>query len=503
MYSKRRKRIVEIYFILYLAALVFLLPTARDKIENNARGGISIQYPFSLQPDKTTLNCRLVNDSNGLRIISFDSVNTIFFSGDVEDVSFDFIVENLSLKQTLVLNTDSLTKTNFFRIEEHLDKKAVDFFWQPPLNDRVNKTYLVQVIASAKPKAIVGNNPNELSKPIIKVKTQFSLNVIFIDAGIGNTFAKFEILTKERIDSLQKSFNNVTDILFKPPPNFNLIVPFKDLKEIATTNWTNTIYAQNINFLKDLASKPEINVITEPKENGGMVYNYELKEYEIILYGRTPSYGTMKVEVKVVRFDGKLEKQEFIVKPQLIEEPDFERVMYPDETYTIDPKLPFISKGKDTREVKAYLRDNGIDRAVSQQGEKFKFTPTIADIGKELTLERYIGNSLFGQIQKIRVLDYPDPEIVDIQIRSKKEILVITRAYGYYNGKRNEVRNFIIEGNCNYQDLRGDLKDIDKPIVRIQYFLITPKRPDQPFKFKIIAVDARGKQSFERIFQEQ
>jgi|DewCreStandDraft_4_1066084.scaffolds.fasta_scaffold00054_73 hypothetical protein len=500
MQTKRKKRIVEIYFILYLAALVFLLPTSRDKIEDKSRGGISIQYPFSLQPDKTTLNCRLVNDSTGLKIISFDSVNTIFFSGDVEDISFDFIVENLSLKQTLTLNSDSLTKTNFFRIEEHLDKKAVDFFWQPPLNDRVNKTYLVEVIASAKPKAIVGNNPNELSKPIIKVKTQFSLNVIFIDAGIGNTFARFEDLTKQRIDSLQRTFSDVTSILLKPPPSFSLIVPYKDIKMIATTNWSNTIYAQNINFLKDLVSKPEVNVITEPKENGGLVYNYELKEYEIILHGRTPSYGTMKVEVKVVRFDGKHEKQEFIVKPQLIEEPEFDRVMYPEETYTIDPKLPFLTMGK---EVKAYLRDNGVNRAVSQQGEKFKFTPTLADIGKEFTLERYIDDNLFGQIQKIRVLDYPDPEIVDIQQRSKKEVLIITRAYGLYNGKRNEVKNFIIEGNCTYQDQRGDLKDFDKPIVRLQYFLVTPKRQDQPFKFKVIAVDSRGKRSFEKVYQEQ
>ncbi|MFA5512498.1 MAG: hypothetical protein WC313_08605, partial [Candidatus Kapaibacterium sp.] len=83
MNHKRKKRFVEIYFILYLAALVLLIPGKRDNEladeDEKSRPGI-YQIPFSLKPEKNSLTASLRLDSNGITMISIDSVNTIYYT---------------------------------------------------------------------------------------------------------------------------------------------------------------------------------------------------------------------------------------------------------------------------------------------------------------------------------------------------------------------------------------------------------------------------------------
>jgi len=98
-----------------------------------------LTFSFAIQPEKTTLSCRLFLDSNGTKIISLDSMNKVFYSGNVSDVKFEFVIEDETLK------TKPATYTRFesdipkhFRIEEIPDQKAISFFWNPPINERIN-----------------------------------------------------------------------------------------------------------------------------------------------------------------------------------------------------------------------------------------------------------------------------------------------------------------------------------------------------------------------------
>jgi hypothetical protein len=55
MSYNRKKRVIEIYFVLYLAALILLIPQSKKEEENgkhNAENRI-FQLPFNLKAEKT------------------------------------------------------------------------------------------------------------------------------------------------------------------------------------------------------------------------------------------------------------------------------------------------------------------------------------------------------------------------------------------------------------------------------------------------------------------
>lgn len=71
-----------------------------------------------------------------------------------------------------------------------------------------------------------------------------------------------------------------------------------------------------------------------------------------------------------------------------------------------------------------------------------------------------------------------------------------TRSYGMQNGKMNESRLEITEGNAGSPiDQRGDMQRDPKSLVVIQTFRIRPLDANKPFNFKVRAIDARGKSS--------
>jgi hypothetical protein len=506
MESIRKRRTVEIYFVLYLAALLFLLPSPKDHKGNSdfqSKDSSIIKQPFSLIPIKTTLNCRLMLDSNSVRILSLDSVNTIFYTGDVEDVKFEFVVEDQSRRLVQPINMDLGARSKNFWVEEHKDWQAVSFYWSPPLFEKENKTYLVTVYATATPKAdfgtITGNKSSETAQPV-KIKTQFSLNVFYLNSQPGGTSIPFETnLAGIRIDS-SRFFNPFINPYSQAnlEGKFSLRPDLDDIKAIAYQNWTNEIHASNINLLQDLAYQPELTIALSTQNNGGTAVITSRQSDRIIISGKTPSFGRMKVNLKIKRkYDDQEYSVSFNVLPQPIEQPTVENYLYPEQTYYFDPKLPLLGK-----EVKAVIKDGNTIRAESQ-GQRFQFTPDVSDTGKNLTFERYIDGNLLGDKKTIRVLSFQSPEIIDFIYREKGKVEVIIHSYGSYGNDNNEIKDFYIEGNAKYQDLRGKLRDLTNPSkIRIQHFLFTPVRPNDVFQFRIIAIDRRGKKSQSKQYSE-
>ena len=145
MNYKRKKRLVEIYFILYLSALLFLLPDGKNINKDGNGSGIRIYQPsFILSPEKNTLICRVALDSTGPKIISIDSMNTVFYTGDVEDVFFEFIVEDQSLNNSIKLTSDAKPESKFFKFEQNDKHHAAIFKWKPPLQEISSKTFVVK-----------------------------------------------------------------------------------------------------------------------------------------------------------------------------------------------------------------------------------------------------------------------------------------------------------------------------------------------------------------------
>ena len=505
MKYKRKKRLVEIYFILYLSALLFLLPDPKGAQIEEIGAGIKIyQSSFELLPEKNTLICRVAIDSSGPQIISIDSVNTIFYTGDVEDVFFEFIVEDQSLNNSIKLTSNEKPTSKFFRFEQNNRQHAAVFKWEPPLQEFSSKTFVVKVIATAKKrtpdKNINAQLSNETSDERVRYSTQFSLLLIYLNAPGGNPIFT-QNLFRSPIQDTSYQFTMPFQSLVQqfPSGKINMFAQSSEIRQIAGQRWVNNIIVSNVNLLKDLT--PEgVRLSFKPKNTGGQAEIYDIREDEIVVQGTTPDHGKMKVELAITRkYDGEEKTITFNVSPQPFEEPDYDRFMYPEIAYKIDPKLPDIGKN-----VYALIRDdNNQIRARSQKGEVFKFTPTIQDIGKSFYLERYIDNELLGEKNLISILDYPVPVIMDIQNVKQGEVEVITRSFGVKNKTRNEVEKFIVEGNAKYRDLRGKITGtMGKSFpVTIQYFRFKPKDPDKPFSFRIIAVDRTGKKSLPKIWR--
>ena len=504
--KKRQRRIVEIYFVLYLAALIFILPKGSNNSTINELSFSVPPSPLSLQVDKTTIFCRIESDSSGYHIVEMDSINTIFYAGDIENLRFEFFIEGKLSGQSVKISSENISASRFFRLEDRPELSAAVFSWTPPpmlIASGINQSYLVHIIAEGKLK----DNKNikdykdksdgkEDQSGFFKAKTEFSINIINIGAEYPNQVKSTPDLIAQNL--AMNSLNNIPSNFIYNPEKFDLIPESQSINAIATQTWTNTLTASYINLKRDLASEPEIIIELKPDGNGGEAYIKDISEDRVMIAGKTPSYGKMRVGVKIIRASDKQEKiKYFDVFPQAIEQPSFPTIMYPGTTYFIDPKVPLLGK-----DLKAYLKDGKSIVAQSNQAAKFSYTPNISDTGKTLILERYIDNSLFGQVYKLRISSFPEPEIIDIQRHSSKEIEIITKSYGVFYDEKNEIIDIEISGNAKSQDLRGRIRDERDPISRTQHFLLSPINSDNPFNFQIFVKDRYDKRSKTKTFKE-
>ncbi|MGC8748740.1 MAG: hypothetical protein ACP5RR_07685 [Candidatus Kapaibacteriota bacterium] len=492
--SKRKRRIVEIYFILYLAALVFILPESSFKPGGGNGPDVigDFQSGFILIPEKSALVCNVVVEPNGYRITKIDSTNVIFYTGDFEDIQFEFTIEDQATSRSITLRPDKNYSAKYFRVVEVPEKKAAVFYWRPQYLENFNTTYLVKVTATAKSKRVFGTKYPE--RFTYKATAQFTLLIVMMNAITGE-----QTIGQGRPSPQQFPFN-IFEQQQQIPTGFgigkiSINATSANVSQLAYQQWANTINATNINLATD--AKVELIVRPEPENNGGTAQISEIKPDYLVIRGKTPAYGKLNVEVAVKRkFDGQEARTSFFVVPQQIERPVFKEYLYPGQTDTIDPRLPLIAG-----ELKTLVKEDTKIRASSIGGAPIYFTPELADTGKRFTLERYVDNNLLGQIYTIYVLGFPLPKIVDVINSGNRVVKIVTQAYGIFNRERNEIVSLELDGNVSqrYLDLRGELQDFSgNPPYRKQYFQLKPKDLDKPFVFTVVAIDKYGRRSAPR-----
>ncbi len=498
--TPKRRRTIEIYFVLYIAALVMLLPS---KNTNNSHTATKLwddlfKQSFTLHPEKSVLNCRLIADSTGNRIVSLDSSNLIIYSGNVKDVQYEFTVEDQSLRQKLTLVSNQPPISRSFLLFPSSEQNGIEFRWHPPEHNRMNRSFVVHVKATASPQPLLPNDSIQrmidAAGARITAEAQFSVNIIFENSGAFSSqpIASLPGFREVPANGLSQTPNNgnVQPVFSGKLGEFSLKPQQSTVKSLAYQQWTNSVFLSGI-------SRSELNLpsirIEPAKSNGGTASISEMRENEIVLAGTSPDAGTMKVIITAERIADKKEVTvDFTIQPQQIQAPDIERTMYPGITYFILPKLPILTN----TEVRALLRDGKTER-VSSQGEQFTFTPDISDTQKILTFERKVGSNLVGQSIAIHVVPFPPPEILIDQITYQGGVVLVrTRSYGYNNLKANDTRLEVVDGNAAApKDMRGNRQTDNKTLAIIQTFKIVPATTNKPFKFRIRAVDERGKSS--------
>lgn len=491
MTSKPKRRIVEIYFVLYLAAMVFLIPgreTGHDKEVVQSPQKRFFQLPFNLKPEKNILNAIIKIDSLGMSILSMDSVNTIFYTGQVKDVKFDVSIEDRNTRQVLVLDKQNDSETDFFRFFSDEISQSLKFYWDPPIYDRKSKTYIVKISAQA-----ISTDPESMGL-IVEDRIQFSLNLNFITDYNSNLLIATDLPDTSQI---QPGIINIADNRSLMLAGTNLFLTPREeiVKSIAYSPWENEITIFGLDPKIDLRKQPEIKIVRNPDNRiGGSARITGFTESGLLVKGETPGFGVMTVSVSLTRHaDGKEVIREFKVQPQLMEEPKFEQILYPEIKYTFDPKLPLISGQKTYATLKT---SDGKMFASSESGNPFSITPSMSDTGKTLYFERFIDDKIVGQRHTVLISMYPKPEISRIAVIDNNTFRIFTNCYGIEKGRENYISKIeIIQGNIKIREIIGAQKNEDGTFNFKQVFEISATSKQSNLSFKIQAVAANGQKS--------
>jgi hypothetical protein len=251
------------------------------------------------------------------------------------------------------------------------------------------------------------------------------------------------------------------------------------------------IYFYNLNPTKELLSKPEIKVTLDNPKDEGFATIAEINEKGILLEGKTPGFSNMKVTFSIKRKSDKKEAElDFIIKPIPISKPSIPKIMYPEKSYLIKPNLPILTN----EQVKLYFKDQDKVRYSSNEGGDFTFVPNNSDTNKTLILERYIGKDLIGEKYGVKILSYPNPEIMDITKINETTYQLKTKSYGIYQSENNIVSK-ILSDDISSQELIGKyrIEQDDNYKIHFQTFNIKLKANNKDWKDILFRIsDKRG-----------
>lgn len=468
MHKKRKN--IEIYFILYLSALLLLLPDKDLPVKEKKQ--IDNSVPFQLSMDKATLTCQLHKGVNGIEFIRLDSLNKIFWRGNVRNVTFEFIIEDLTQRQQVSLNKKN-NDAKLFKIKEDEIEQKVEFFWNPKPNEYLSKTYLVKVVAKAISKE------NDL--PLV-VKTQFSLNLYFDDDVSTAQYTS----SNQTLNPKDSAFIVNQQITQRSLSNNIALIPEEYIiKTLAFSKWQNIIRVTGLNLRTDLLKNPSLKLVNE--NNGGTCSIVDIKDDKIILQGIAPKQGQMLIQLQLVsKFTKQESSIEFKVKSSSIDNPIFEKNMYPLKEYKIISNFP----DNLTQNAKTLIKNNKgeiITQAFGSNDIYLKVRDY--DTNKIYFIERYLENEQIGERFQIYLRSYSNPDIISVELDKKKDntLIVRTRSYGLTEKGKNLVKTIFLEEKAEVRELYGQSKsdsDTHYQVFEIKFQNLT--------KAKIQAIDSRS-----------
>lgn len=472
----KRKGFNEIYFVLYLVAVILLIP---DKNElNNVFDYSSVNNStVYLSPEKINLNCILSKENNSINLKHIDSLNFINLIGDVLDINYSIQIRKNNLTQSISLTNDRHDSKQIYIEKVNNNLK---FIWKPNTENTINQNY--EVIVNAVANIINDNNEEE----IIYLKTNFALN-LFINDNIQQ-IASNDSIIKELLKNQNLNQNNYTGEFNINRANLAIdINPEKQsLKGISNETWTNTIRVIGINLKTELLSAPKINVFSENNSQSKPIIK-ELNENSLVLEGIFPAKGKSTIELNLIRnIDNKEIKTSFIVNTIEVDEPIYSSKIYPSQATEINPNLPFIGKN-----ISSVIKLGNEILFRSNDGSKFDFTARDKDTNQTLTFERYINNKLVGKTYQILVLNLPAPKIIKKNLKDELTYTIYVRTFGFVDGERNTSKLYTDNSKIKPQEQYALYKE-DKNST-IQVFSVKLNNKNE--KITIFAKDKRKYQS--------
>lgn len=427
MPKKIKKTKVEIYFILYLAALILILPDSK-KIEKNNTNNTKVQY--SLIPEKTVLNLRLLKKDGINKIIKFDSVNKVFINGNFDNIDLKYIINDINRGETVEINELNNSK-ELFKINEDIQNKVIYFKWNPDFDFDYNSTYLVKL------EAIVEKNGTSKT-----ISTQFTLNTLFLNQVINND------ITENQLDTLESNLNYFNTTLSLPTnlADMDAKVTKNPIITYADNEWINYVRIYNITSIDDLYGPPKVTISGDSLLGGSAKFESS-DGNNFVFAGVSPNYDTMKVSVKLRRkIDNSEFTFDFLVIPSPRTAPDFPEVMYVGESYNIKSNLDDNNSNSTYTTIKAGNFEK------KYNSDQFIFTPESTMLDANVILSRYIDNKKLDNYTLI-IKRKPKPTIENIELKDNR-IVIKTKTFSL---QRNKNYIVTIKNNLNlkFNDIIG------------------------------------------------
>ena len=476
---KNKRKPIEIYFILYLVALVMLISSGKEVVDENDNESqfSEVEFPFRIKSEKPLLVCKIITDENGQKQYQLDSINYILDYGNIKDVRYEFVVEDADFKHRVLLSDDENTNQIFSFVYDD-NNRTVVFRWFPNIEHAINKTFNVYVTATA---------THIKSEQKLQAKTQFSL-LITNDYLFDNNY---EIVSNNNFPMPFSQDNSQYYLPQTLSSDFNIKPHIQTIRGIAGDTWENEIICYGFNPRIDLLKPPTIEINNSPNNNGASIISEISRDNSIVIKGRMPDAGRSRVLITVQRkADLKEQKISFELNPISIGLPNVPNTMYPNIEYSINPNIP-----NDLNNIAAYIKEKDNVRFRSFNNSAIKFTPNLDDIGKTLTFERYYNDKLIGQKHQIKVVDFPPPRITRMSERNRNEIILETISYGTHNNRDNTIKELKISGNAEYSQQYGKTHIDRNKLEFFEQFSITPKDNSKPFNFTVSIIDQRGRTS--------
>ena len=426
--KKIKKTKVEIYFILYLAALILLLPDGKHENKEVANNqGVII----SLTPEKTVLNLRLLKNNGINNIIKFDSINRIYFDGVYDNIDFTYTISDVNRGETVEINELNNSK-ELFQITEDFQKKLIFFKWNPDFNFDYNSTYLVKL------QAII-----EKSGKSNTANTQFTLNTLFLNQVTNNTDLADNQSDSEQFDS---SFFNTAISIPTNLSDMDAKVSRNPIITYADNEWVNYVRIYNISSIDDLYGPPKV-IIQGDSLLGGTA-KFETSEGNNFTFsGMSPTYDTMKVTVKVRRkADDSEFSFDFLVIPTPRTAPDIPNEMYIGESYQINTRL------ESNTNIDSYSIIKAGNFEKKYTNNIITFTPEVAMLDANVVLTRYVEKKKLDSYT-ISLKKKPKPVVENIEIKDNK-IIIKTKSFSLQRNQ-NYIINVKNSANLNFNDVIG------------------------------------------------
>lgn len=485
-----RKVSVEIYFVLYLSAIILLLGTTHGTRPNTNEVALEdavmqlLAPDFRVGADRAVMIYRFLPPGMQIRTAGLqlrrDSINVIRAVGSFADVRFQLVgIEDTSTGVSLPLDNAVLTRQG---------ERTAIFSWRPR-NVRENSVYRVTVRATATPlppSTIVRPDVRAKIAEVLKRRGTISDSVSFtVNVFALNNPAVMQTGTQGPIvgDSGAIASSGPPPTSLTAPSGvstgFEMTVAQPELYRAPKGAWRNRILFAGVgNAMNDL----DLQVVK------GSAQISERTPTAIELTGLTQSSGRQEIVVSGKRrSDGRTVQATFVVHATPIEAMKLPQVLYAGQTHALDLAPANIPGDQISVEV---IENDRVVIPRSEGGSSINYRP--AAVGR-VRFVRYVGGDRLDQTEaEIRPL--PAPTVVPQRQAgsSADEVIVQTISYGTVKGEPNRVQLKIQEGNADDpEELTAKYTFDDASLRHIQYWRVR-RNGSGEFTFKAYALDRRG-----------